>query len=195
MAQIPVEKKSSMAWLWILLALLLIGALLWWLFAEADDNDVDAYDADETVAAGQLDDADTGNIDTDLDMDAGDMDAAGATVGDAGAATATGIAALAVLGDRIGDTIDFDTVRVNRVVGDAAFTVGTGANETLVMFDEVPTPGTAVEGRFDINPGNTVTFEGEARRIDRSALPASVRADIDASEEFYLFADNLKKIR
>lgn len=38
MAEIPVEKKSSLAWLWLLLALLLIGLLLWWLL---DDNDAE----------------------------------------------------------------------------------------------------------------------------------------------------------
>lgn len=37
MAEIPVEKKSSYTWLWILLALLLAALLLWWLL----DDDVD----------------------------------------------------------------------------------------------------------------------------------------------------------
>jgi hypothetical protein len=30
MAEIPVERKRNLAWLWIVLALLLIGALIWW---------------------------------------------------------------------------------------------------------------------------------------------------------------------
>lgn len=32
MAEIHIEKKKSMSWLWILLAILLIAFLLWWLF-------------------------------------------------------------------------------------------------------------------------------------------------------------------
>lgn len=40
MAEIPVEKKSSMTWLWVLLALLLAALLLWWLLA--DDDEVEA---------------------------------------------------------------------------------------------------------------------------------------------------------
>ena len=37
MAEIPVEKKSSMAWLWILLALLLVALLLWWVLDDDDE--------------------------------------------------------------------------------------------------------------------------------------------------------------
>jgi len=36
MAEIPVEKKSSMAWLWILLGLLLLALIIWW---AVDDDD------------------------------------------------------------------------------------------------------------------------------------------------------------
>ncbi len=37
MAEIPVEKKSSLAWLWVLLGLLLAALILWWIFS--GDND------------------------------------------------------------------------------------------------------------------------------------------------------------
>lgn len=37
MAEIPVEKKSSLGWLWILLALLLAALLLWWILGSDDD--------------------------------------------------------------------------------------------------------------------------------------------------------------
>lgn len=46
--EIPVEKKSSLAWLWILLALLLAALLLWWLLD--DDDDVAEPVAVDTVA-------------------------------------------------------------------------------------------------------------------------------------------------
>lgn len=40
MAEIPVEKKSSLAWLWILLGLILLALLIWWAVG-ADDDEVD----------------------------------------------------------------------------------------------------------------------------------------------------------
>lgn len=44
MAEIPVEKKSNLTWLWIVLAIVLIGLLLWWVLAE--DDDVEALEGD-----------------------------------------------------------------------------------------------------------------------------------------------------
>lgn len=40
MADIPVEKKSSMKWLWVLLALIIAALLLWWLLDDNDDAQV-----------------------------------------------------------------------------------------------------------------------------------------------------------
>ena len=37
MAEIPVEKKSSMTWLWLLLAAILAALLIWWITADEDD--------------------------------------------------------------------------------------------------------------------------------------------------------------
>lgn len=53
MVEIPVEKKSSLAWLWILLGLLTLGLLLWWLFA--DDDEVDALAPAATTATAPAD--------------------------------------------------------------------------------------------------------------------------------------------
>lgn len=41
MAEIPIEKKSSMGWLWALLALVLAALLVWWLVTAGDDDDAD----------------------------------------------------------------------------------------------------------------------------------------------------------
>ena len=51
MADIPVEKKSSTGWLWALLALLLAALLLWWIFSEADDEEVRPLDTADGTAA------------------------------------------------------------------------------------------------------------------------------------------------
>lgn len=48
MAEIPVEKKSSLSWLWILLLLLLAALILWWVLA--DDDDAEEVVVDQTVA-------------------------------------------------------------------------------------------------------------------------------------------------
>lgn len=42
MAEIPVEKKSSNTWIWLLLAAILVALLVWW-FAAEDDYDDEAY--------------------------------------------------------------------------------------------------------------------------------------------------------
>lgn len=55
--EIPVEKKSSMSWLWILLALLLAALLLWWLLD--DDDEVAEPVAVGTVATAPADVATT----------------------------------------------------------------------------------------------------------------------------------------
>ena len=44
MADIDIERKSSMAWLWWLLGLLLLGLLAWWLLADDDDPEVAVVD-------------------------------------------------------------------------------------------------------------------------------------------------------
>lgn len=50
MAEIPVEKKSSMGWLWVLLALLILALLAWWLL-DSDDEAVEYAETDAVVAA------------------------------------------------------------------------------------------------------------------------------------------------
>ena len=50
MAEIPVEKKSSMGWLWVLLALLILALLAWWLL-DSDDEVVEYAETDAVVAA------------------------------------------------------------------------------------------------------------------------------------------------
>lgn len=41
MAEIPITKKSSLPWLWIIIASLIIGLLAWWLLTDDDDDEVD----------------------------------------------------------------------------------------------------------------------------------------------------------
>jgi hypothetical protein len=48
MAEIPVEKKSSMGWLWVLLALILAALLIWWIVKDEDDVETAAVETAET---------------------------------------------------------------------------------------------------------------------------------------------------
>ncbi|PHR19807.1 MAG: hypothetical protein COA41_06505 [Sphingopyxis sp.] len=45
MAEIPVQKKSSMSWLWLLLGLLLVALIIWWLLADDDEVETDVIDS------------------------------------------------------------------------------------------------------------------------------------------------------
>ena len=96
--------------------------------------------------------------------------------------------ALSSLGDRIGDDVNLDTVPVNRVIGDMGFTVGEGANETLIRFDQVQTPETAREGLIDVNPGSTVSLAGNVQALDLSNMPQSIQADLEGGNDAYIRA-------
>lgn len=180
MAEIPVEKKSSgMAWLWWLLLLAGVAALLWAIF----DNDDDTPDVLD-------DDAETEMVAPDVDGMAADLETNGA-IDDAQAGTIVTLAALGTLGDKIGQTVNLDEVAVNRVIGDMSFTVGEGANETLIRFDEVQTPDTAKEGLIDVNPGSTVSLAGRVESLDVSDLPQTVQDDLKGGNDAYIFAERV----
>jgi len=179
MAEIPVEKKSSMAWLWWLLLLAGLAALLWWAFAANDvdgdlEEDLVDVDAVETTAN---DDMDVDNLPTNAD----------------GQTVLTGLAGLANIGNVIGRDVELVDVPVNRVVGDEAFTIGEGDNETLVMFDEYPTPNTPMEGHVDVNPGSNVTLIGNVRAMP-DVLPESVVEDINTDAAAMIFATSVETV-
>lgn len=172
MAEIPVEKKSSSSWIWILLLLLLGALLLWWLFANDDDDDVVLVNADsDTVAASNL----NGEADASANSDASLITTLGMLTGDA---------------SLVGRQVRLEGVSVNEVVGDMAFTVGEGDNETLVTFNQVPTPDTPMEGEIDVNPGSTVSIEGAVQAYDGN-VPASVSREISESPEIFIDATNV----
>ena len=64
MAEIPVEKKNNLTWLWIVLAIIVAALLLWWLLGD-DDGDTEQI-AGDTVAIEQ-------SADTTTTEDAGEM--------------------------------------------------------------------------------------------------------------------------
>lgn len=168
MAEIPVEKKSSSSWIWILLLLLLGALLLWWLLADDDDD---------------------AELATDNDIVAADTMEADGMAND----EATAITSLALLtggAELVGRQVRLDNVAVNEVVGDMAFTVGEGANEMLVTFNQVPTPDTPTEGQIDVNPGSRVSIEGAVQSFDEN-VPTSVSREISENTEIFIDATNV----
>ena len=183
MAEIPVEKKSGIpGWLWLLLALILLGLLIWWFTSEADDAELD-----ETPAAIEQ----TELLDGDDDFGVVEDDA---TIAGPVEAIA-GVAGLSNLGEKIGRNISMDSVAVNRVIGDEGFTIGEGANETLVMFNERPSPNLPnQEGHVDVNPPSNVKLRGEVRELAISELPQSVKTDLRGKNPAYIFADLIEVV-
>jgi hypothetical protein len=145
MAEIPVAKNSGARWLWWLLAAVVAIALLIWILNAGDDTD-DAVAVGEPAverAAGVTDDPITQ------------------------VAMLTGAAT-----PMMGREVALERVTVQSVVGDRAFYIGPNANETvLVVLDEVPTPTTAIEGRYDVTPGQVINVMGVV------ADPATLRLD------------------
>ena len=165
MADIPVEKKSSNSWIWWLLLILGILALLWWLFAANDDEAVD-YAATET---------DTVAADTQTNPK-------GEVI--------TALSALSGGTALVGRQVRLDSVAVNEVVGDEGFTVGEGANKTLVMFDEYSTPDTPTEGQVDVNAGSRVAIEGTVENYE-GEMPTSVSREIGANTQIMVRASSV----
>ena len=179
MAEIPVEKKSSLAWLpWLLLAAGLL-AVAWYFIAENDREIAASQDAaEETYPAGS---DMTGMAEEELRSNA------------QGQTILTGMTGLESLGTMIGRDVELSGVAVNRVVGDEAFTIGEGTRETLVMFDEARTPNTAMEGNVDVNPGSRVTVSGNVRAFPGDA-PTNVAEVIDTSATAMIFASSVETV-
>ena len=168
MAEIPVEKKSGIpAWLWLLLLAILVALLIWWL---TDDDDAEIAAVEEPIIEEEFE-----PIDDDFAV----------------AGPITTMAGLTALATSVGNDVDLDNVTVTSLAGDMAFYIGEGANRTLVVFDQVPTPGDATEGRYDINAGSVLSLEGEVRQDD-GTLAQGVDADIPADTQYYIFADDIE---
>ncbi|MBZ6378423.1 hypothetical protein B5C34_12950 [Pacificimonas flava] len=177
MAEIPVEKRSGIpGWVWVLLALIIVALLAWWLLAE-EEEDIETAEtgivAEEEYVAGD----EFADLEDEIDMPA--------------TATITTLAGLSGIASLVGTDVDLDNVTVSSVPGDMMFYIGEGDQQTLVLFDQTPTPDTPMEGEYDINPGMTIDVEGEVRAADGS-LSDGVSADMPAGTEAYIYADSIE---
>lgn len=168
----PVASRAR--WIWVVLLVLLAIALVAWFFNPdlGDDNTV-SDDALVTTRAELPDSA---------EIDPGNVRAPNAA------------AMLGQVDAMVGRIIELPDVAVNRVMDDEAFTIGTGAAETLVMFDETRTPDMAREGMKNIMPGSRVTVTGTVRSLDAVELPDSISNDIATGEQVYIAAGNVAMV-
>lgn len=151
MAEIPVEKRSSHTWLWVLLALLIVALLAWWLLDDDGDNVVEYVDEDVAAETAMT---------------------SGLTVG---------------------QQINLERAQVTSLAGDMAFMIDMNGESVPVFFDEVRTPDTPTEGRYDINPGTVVNITGEVRQATDS-LPERADPSILNSGQNYIWASSLEPV-
>jgi hypothetical protein len=67
----------------------------------------------------------------------------------------------------VGRSVEIETASVASVTGDRDFWVSDGqGGQVLVILDQVPTPAQpGIEGRYDVNPGQTISIYGEVQRF------------------------------
>lgn len=88
----------------------------------------------------------------------------------------------------IGRDVDLTDVAVLDVISDNAFWIGQDMdNRLLVVLDEQATPETAVEGRYNIEPGQTITLFGSLVSLP---LSADIRAALNLDEETLSMLDD-----
>lgn len=146
MAEIKVQRKGAPWWVWLLLAVLAI-ALIWWAIESFGDDDAEPPPATTDTVAVETPAPEAeepqGEAITDLGalLDAGDPTAL------------------------VGREVRLEDVRVLEMVGDATFWVGRDAdNRAFVILDEqIPSPPPDVEGRVNVNTGQTVDIVGAVR--------------------------------
>ena len=104
-------------------------------------------------------------------------------------------AAPAVAGGALiaGEQINLEGVEVTELAGDMAFYIDHAGQRVPVFFDQVPTPGTATEGRYDINPGDRVNITGEVRAAT-DMLPENADPSILGTSQNYIFATDLQPV-
>lgn len=152
MAEIPVEKKSSMSWLWILLALILAALLLWWLFSAGDDDEFEPV-GDEVAVVETV-----------------DTEAVDGTAAPGGAMTLAAILAnpSAYYG-REGFTGE---VTVAGPLTDRGFWIENEGNRMFAIVIDQP-----AERPIDINPGATLRLNGGTVRDPSTITAADIKGD------------------
>lgn len=140
MADIDVERKSSMAWLWWLLGILLIALLAWWLLSGDDDPEVAAVDPVAAPVAAPVTPATTPEP-----VAQGPLCVAQARSGGT---------------PNVGMTLGACSMQVVEVVSDRGFWAEENGQRVFVVINEGPQGTADTEGRQaeqpDVNPGQSI---------------------------------------
>lgn len=151
MAEIKVQRKGAPWWVWLLLAILAI-LLLWWAVQAFTGDDAEV---EPPVAGAVVEDAPPVSPD--------------GTAGEAAGQDAiTDIGALLDAENPtalVGREVRLEDVRVLEMVGDATFWIGRGAGDRMfvILDEQIPSPPPGVEGRVNVNAGQTVDLVGAVR--------------------------------
>lgn len=172
MAEIKVEKKTAPWWLWLLLALLVLG-LVWWLVSALGDDD-DVLTASEPGPAVAVAPAAPAAADAEIDD----------------------VLMIVTVPDRrplVGSRIRLTNVPVLDVVGDRSFWIGPSREQRVfVVLDESGPPTGPTDADININPGQVVNLTGVVRAMpDARTAEAAFGAPGAAAvreESVYLFA-------
>lgn len=144
MADIKIEKKKSgLGWLWALLAILVLALIIWWIWAEAGDDD-DLVEPEVGV----------------VDVEPIDPAPIVAPTADADLA-----AILANPQTWVGRELPTGEYQVAEVTSDRGFWISENGNRLLALILDQP-----LEQPIDINPGQRLRIEGGTLR-DASYLP------------------------
>lgn len=177
MADIPVTRKSSNKWLW-LLALLVLAALIWFLFgASGDGHDRTASappttDTAAPTAPAQATAPTAAAIQTPpATPQAGDAPGSMGAPATAGSEAIKDPGAYASTEDKlslVGRRAEFTDARVARVVGPKTFTVLTGGEELYVRVADDVDMGVGTQGQID--KGSLLNVEGSFRRLTTEVI-------------------------
>lgn len=146
MAEIKVQRKGIPWWAWLLLALLAV-VLIWWAIDTFGGEEAEPPLTDPAIV-------ETGPVAPEAPPADGEAVTDIATLIDAEDPAAL-----------VGREVRLQGVQVLEMVGDATFWVGRGAeNRVFVILDEqIPSPPPDVEGRVNVNAGQTVDIVGAVR--------------------------------
>ena len=192
MAEIKIEKKSgSLAWLWALIALVVIGLLLW-LFLGNDRDERATNPVTNTAVAP-------------VEQDAGDMTPADNTAMAATSTAAgpiTDIATITGSNDNslVGRDVRLSNVPVGDVPGDASFWInGADGKKVYVVLNEVATPNTPIEGRVDVDKGDNVdvvgTLQAASEGAPKGAAMGTKTDPLPAGITHFIYAQSAKVVR
>lgn len=186
MADIKIEKKGgSLWWIWALIALVVIGILLW-VFLD-NDRGTQVAQAPAVVAA---------PANTVANTDLNPVDGMNATTQPiADLATITGNTDNSL----VGRDVNLNKVSVGDVVGDASFWInGADGKKVYVILNEVKTPGTPIEGRVNVNKGDQVDLTGTIRSasdgVPAGAAIGTKTDPLPAGVDKYIYAQSAKVV-